>query len=50
MEYLSVVLHTTNVADGRQYGWLNLFKGKVVPMLNQATKHHAMKAYWGVEV
>jgi len=25
-------------------------KGKVVPVLFSLTEHHAMKAYWGVEV
>jgi hypothetical protein len=31
---------------GRAYG---THKGKVVPVL-PLTEHHAMKAYWGVEV
>jgi len=25
-------------------------KGKVVPVLFPLTEHHAMKAYWGVEI
>jgi hypothetical protein len=41
---------STNVNNGLREIWQGVVKGKKVKLSLYLTKHHAMKACWGVEV
>jgi hypothetical protein len=46
--YLNIILPPTPRSS--LWAFKGQVKGKVVPVLFFLTEHHAMKAYWGVEV
>jgi hypothetical protein len=47
---MSVVLNRSKAAGNHKGKGKGKGKGKVVSVLFSLTEHHAMKAYWGVEV